>query len=163
MSKQKENLSQLRSEPLYYSLGGNITSPRRLVLSLIFPSTHHRGDMEASVGTCAFHCLSPPPDERGFPVWYAVKVIWIAVMFLYNMHCQAKTGKTFSTPTPPKLISAMLFIITTTNILHLCDHNSPLSEQQHNSDAFWSEMKTKSLGDSKKPLGHCWSSVWKEY
>lgn len=65
-----------------------------LVLSPIFLSTHHHRDMEASVGTCAFHRLYP--DERGFPVWYVLKVIWIAVMFLYNMHCQAKTGKHFS-------------------------------------------------------------------
>lgn len=39
--------------------------------------------------------LPPLPEERGFPIWYAVKVIWIAVMFPYNMHCQAKTGKHF--------------------------------------------------------------------
>lgn len=41
-------------------------------------------------------------------------------MFLYNMHCQAKTGKHFFPP--KKLISALLFIITATNILHLYEH-----------------------------------------
>lgn len=65
--------------------------PGRLVLSLIFLSTHHCGDMEASVKTCSFHCFSP--DERESPVWYVVKVIWITVVFLYNMHWEAKTGK----------------------------------------------------------------------
>lgn len=41
-------------------------------------------------------------------------------MFLYNMHCQAKTGKHFFPP--KKLISALLFITTTANILHLYEH-----------------------------------------
>lgn len=67
------------------------------VLSPIFLFAHHQRDIEASTGTSAFHC-PPLPDERGFPIWYAVKVIWIAVMFLYNMPCQAKTGKHFFPP-----------------------------------------------------------------
>lgn len=122
----KFSLHSVKAKSITAKIHAIILQPRRkyyfsgwLVLSLIFLSTHHHRDMEASMGTCAFHC--PYPDERGFPVWYAVKVIWIAVMFLYNMHCQAKTRKHFP---PRKLISALLFIITTTNILHLCDHNS---------------------------------------
>lgn len=96
----KFSLHSVKAKSITAKIHAIILQPRRkyyfsgwLVLSLIFLSTHHHRDMEASVGTCAFHCLYP--DERGFPVWYAVKVIWIAVMFLYNMHCQAKTRKHF--------------------------------------------------------------------
>lgn len=98
-----------------------------LVLSPIFLSTHHRRDMVASVGTCAFQHLYP--GERGFPVWYVPKVIWIAVMFLYNMHCQAKTGKHFSPQNsfqlcfslwPPRTcctyVTIILFSVSTTKL-----------------------------------------------
>lgn len=100
----KFSLPDVKAKSIIAKIRAIISQPPRkyyfsdwLVLSLIFLSTHHHRDTEASVGTCAFHCLYP--DERGFPVWYVVKVIWIAVMFLYNMHCQAKTGKHFSPKT----------------------------------------------------------------
>lgn len=91
--------------PLYYSLGGNITSlsglfyPRSLCSPIIRGILRHLRGRAPSI---AF----PLPDERGFPIWYAVKVIWIAVMFLYNMHCQAKTGKHFF---PPKISFQLCF------------------------------------------------------
>lgn len=128
----KFSLHAVKAKSITAKIHAIILQPRRkyyfslwLVLSLIFLFTHHHRDMEASTGTRSLHCLSP--DERGFPIWYAVKVIWIAVMFLYNMHCQAKTGKHFS---PWKLISAFLFITTTTNILHLYEHKSHFREQK---------------------------------
>lgn len=116
---QGKNPSQLRSMPLYYSLGGNITSLSGLFYPQSFCSPIIRGILRHLWGCVPSIALSLP-DERGFPIWYAVKVIWIAVMFLYNMHCQAKTGKHFFPP--KKLISALLFITTATNILHLYEH-----------------------------------------
>lgn len=127
-----------------------ILQPRRkyyfsgwFVLSLIFLSSHHHRDMEASVGKCAFHRLSP--DERGFPVWYAVKVIWFAVMFLYNMHCQAKTGKHFFPKTHFSFCSSLLPPRTYCTYVNII-----LFQRAQHYDAFWSEMKTESVGDSKK-------------
>lgn len=63
----------------------------------------------------------------------------------------------------PKFISALLFIMTTTNLLHECDYNSCFT--QHSTDTFWTEMKMKSLGDLKikiKPL-LCWLSICSNY
>lgn len=94
---QGKNPSQLRSMPLYYSLGGNITSLSGLFYPQSFCSPIIRGILRHLWGWVPSIALSLP-DERGFPIWYAVKVIWIAVMFLYNMHCQAKTGKHFFPP-----------------------------------------------------------------
>lgn len=82
---------------LYYSLGGNITSLSGLFYPQSFCSPIIRGILRHLWGRVPSIALSLP-DERGFPIWYAVKVIWIAVMFLYNMHCQAKTGKHFFPP-----------------------------------------------------------------
>lgn len=76
-----------------------ILQPRRkyyfsvwLVLSPIFLLAHHQRDIEASTGTGAFHCL-PPPRWKRISHLICSKGYRIAVMFLYNMHCQAKTGK----------------------------------------------------------------------
>lgn len=72
-------------------------------------------------------------------------------MFLYNMHCQAKTGKAFLPP--KKLISALLFIITTTTdrayVTIILFSGSKTRLQ-----SFWFEMKAEFLGYSKDPLGY---------
>lgn len=92
-----------------------------LVLSPIFLSTHHRRDMAALWGHA--------PSNTSILVKEDFQVIWIAVMFLYNMHCQAKTGKHFSPQNsfqlcfslcPPRTcctyVTIILFSVSTTKL-----------------------------------------------
>lgn len=64
---QGKNLSRLRSMPLYYSLGGNITSLCGLFYPRSFCSPIIRGILRHLPGR-APSIAFPLPDERGFPI-----------------------------------------------------------------------------------------------
>lgn len=83
------------------------------------------------------------------PWWKRISRLICSKGYLDRSHvfcitCTAKQKQENISP-PPKLISALLFIITTTNILHLCDHNSLLSEHNTTLMSFcllvWNENK----------------------
>lgn len=151
-------LLRVKAKSITAKIHAIILQPRRkyyfsgwLVLSLIFLSTHHYRDMEA-LGTRASHCLSS--DERGFPVWYAVKVIWMESCFCITCTAKQKQEKHFS----PKTHFSLAFHYYHHNRPHLCDHNSLFREQNTTPVLLvWNESWASWLfqGTFKVPLYHC--------
>lgn len=91
-------LVRVKPKSITAKIRGIILQPRRkyyftgwLVLSLIFLSTHHYRDMEA-LGT---RLPMPLLWWKRISRLICSKGYRDGVMFLYNMHCQAKTGKAF--------------------------------------------------------------------
>lgn len=151
-SKPKSITAKIRT--IILQPGRKYYFPGWLVLSLIFLSTHHYRDIEA-LGTRASRCL---------PLWWkrisrliCSKGYLDGVMFLYNMHCQAKTGKAFL---PKNSFQPLLFITsTTTDCTYVTIILFSGSKTQLQSVLFWSEMKAELLGYSEKPLGFSCTTV----
>lgn len=151
-------LLRVKAKSITAKIRAIILQPRRkyyfsgwLVLSLIFLSTHHYRDMEA-LGTRASHCLSS--DERGFPVWYAVKVIWMESCFCITCTAKQKQEKHFS----PKTHFSLAFHYHNYNRPHLCDHKSLFREQNTTPVLLvWNESSASWLfqGTFWVPLYHC--------